>query len=157
MERYKRIFQEKMMSGVVRGNFGNVNAFLFEIESREEFNKLIEKNSYARGIIVKNKFYILNETSGNRWGPFLHNTIIDFLIKKRILSKDAKQNVDYDELIDMFLTVQVNKDTVYLGESHGADFKDEARRGEHPEFYAKVKKYFKVLDKLGIPYKMEFI
>jgi hypothetical protein len=174
INRYRKYFKEELLDGMAifdddsadeeSGDQRSYKVPVRKIESKAEYNKLLARAESPRGIITNSELYLLTQDSYE----VVHEALIKFLIKKGIINKDLLYNGGYEDNFNTFLTVQVNWGEIYIGESYPSSFKIAVRKNlpGHPEYnpndpptpeYLKVKEYFEVLDRLKIPYEMDFI
>ena len=141
MKRYKNLYNEELLDGYVKGERGS-KVLLRRIESLKEYKNTIKNNREARGVIFGNNFYLVNSYAED----VVHLNILHSL---KIYRGEYPYG-GYDEFIDKFLLVHVNRrdGKVWIGGSYSYAF----RKRE-----IDLSMYFKVLDKLNIPYEIKFV
>jgi hypothetical protein len=148
--RYQKIFTEELLDGFATPPYySSYKAFMRKIESREEFDAILENADEPRGIITKDAFYLSTKDSNE----IMHLSFLEFLKKKRIIKSDVTVDDEYyDDFVDEFITVQVFRKKVWIGESYTTKFKNAVRTSE-----TDLNAFWYVLAKLGIPKVKDFI
>ena len=149
MKRYTPLFKEELLDGFVKSANGQEKSYLRKIESKKEYDTLLQQSDEPRGIIYDGNLYLITSNSFK----IIHSNILDFLH----VDVNIRFDTAYDADIKIYLTVQVLNKKVYIGESYTEDFKNKVRTDKNSEEYKQVTNHFKAVSRLGIPYKIDFI
>jgi hypothetical protein len=145
MERYKQFFAEEMLDGFIKTHVDEEKFMVYRIESYKEFKKM---GYFGKGVIINGQLYM---TVG--FAYVIHQDILKYLknVQKISIPSGIFSSEYFLENIDKFLLVQTdNSMHVKLAESY-----PDINLLIEEEIRDVVKKHFKVLDRLHIPYKYE--